>query len=495
MTRSRAATFLIPTATLPKVTLSKFDLLFGVATGLLVLAFGYIYAGFVQDDAYITYRYARNLAAGEGFVYNAGEHVLGTSTPLYALTIALCAKVTALPIPKIGHAIGLVSLWIATFALHKLGTSRGVTFSAVTSLLFLSSPFLRHMVGMEAFFLLAILLLAIWAYARERLWIASILVGALVLTRYEMVFFGAMLAFADWFRLRRRPIWLWQAAAGIGAWLIYATLSFGSPIPLSGIAKLVSARVPFVIGFLFYGSHFTREVGWLGAQAFLLLVGIVSLLLRRDVHRVYGLLLVWSVAYFLLAAFFAGSFPWYYGPLLPGIAIATARGTEYLAGFPSLHRTATRLPERVNMVRRVPFLLLSGALLMTNFAFWIRDWRSYRGGAFDHRFEAFREVSSWLRERMADGETLAASEIGYIGYFTNIKIVDLHGLVTPSVHPWLAQGLESTTSRVIEHYSPTYVLIETGEAPIEAYGLDSRYSLAASFDAAYSIYARMPGER
>ena len=76
---------------------------------------------------------------------------------------------------------------------------------------------------------------------------------------------------------------------------------------------------------------------------------------------------------------------------------------------------------------------------------------------------------------------LAASEIGYIGYFTNMKIIDLYGLVTPGVHPWLPQGLEFTTSRVIEHYSPTYVLIETGEAPIEAYGLDGRYSLAASF--------------
>jgi hypothetical protein len=33
------------------------------------------------DDAYITYRYARNISVGRGFVYNEGESVLGTTTP------------------------------------------------------------------------------------------------------------------------------------------------------------------------------------------------------------------------------------------------------------------------------------------------------------------------------------------------------------------------------------------------------------------------------
>ena len=38
------------------------------------------------DDAYITFRYARNVATGVGFVYNAGDRVLGTTTPAYAFS-------------------------------------------------------------------------------------------------------------------------------------------------------------------------------------------------------------------------------------------------------------------------------------------------------------------------------------------------------------------------------------------------------------------------
>ena len=34
------------------------------------------------DDSFITYRYARNILSGEGFVYNPGEYVLGMITPL-----------------------------------------------------------------------------------------------------------------------------------------------------------------------------------------------------------------------------------------------------------------------------------------------------------------------------------------------------------------------------------------------------------------------------
>jgi len=40
------------------------------------------------DDAYITFRYAQNLLAGNGLVYNPGEAVLGTTTPIYALLMA-----------------------------------------------------------------------------------------------------------------------------------------------------------------------------------------------------------------------------------------------------------------------------------------------------------------------------------------------------------------------------------------------------------------------
>src|SRR2546427_11263191 len=55
------------------------------------------------DDAYITFRYARNLAEGLGLVYNPGEWVLGTTAPLWAMLLGG------------GYRLGLTALpWLAT---------------------------------------------------------------------------------------------------------------------------------------------------------------------------------------------------------------------------------------------------------------------------------------------------------------------------------------------------------------------------------------------
>ena len=60
-----------------------------------------VFQGYVFEDAYITYRYADNLAAGHGFVFNPGERVFGTTTPLYTLVLAGLARL-GLDIPTAG---------------------------------------------------------------------------------------------------------------------------------------------------------------------------------------------------------------------------------------------------------------------------------------------------------------------------------------------------------------------------------------------------------
>ena len=50
-----------------------------------------------SEDAYITFRYARNLAAGNGLTYNPGEFVMGFTSPLWAIWNAIGFKVIADP--------------------------------------------------------------------------------------------------------------------------------------------------------------------------------------------------------------------------------------------------------------------------------------------------------------------------------------------------------------------------------------------------------------
>ena len=63
------------------------------------------------DDAFISFRYARNLVDGLGLVFNAGEYVEGYTNLLWTLAIAACMKFGLAP-EIMAHVLGIAS-WLA----------------------------------------------------------------------------------------------------------------------------------------------------------------------------------------------------------------------------------------------------------------------------------------------------------------------------------------------------------------------------------------------
>ncbi|MBI5285131.1 MAG: hypothetical protein HY874_08570 [Chloroflexi bacterium] len=57
-------------------------------SGVILLLHGPLYFHYTSDDAYISYRYARNFADGAGLVWNRGDWVEGYSNFLWVLTLA-----------------------------------------------------------------------------------------------------------------------------------------------------------------------------------------------------------------------------------------------------------------------------------------------------------------------------------------------------------------------------------------------------------------------
>lgn len=79
------------------------------AASLLWITFR-IYTNFTFDDSLITYRYAENLALGKGFVFNPGERVLGTSTPLLTGMLGLLgAMIGTCHIPLISNVLMILA--------------------------------------------------------------------------------------------------------------------------------------------------------------------------------------------------------------------------------------------------------------------------------------------------------------------------------------------------------------------------------------------------
>ena len=60
-----------------------------LTTGILSILFSL----WAYDDPFITYRYANNLSRGLGLVYNPGERLFSTTTPLFALLLAILSPI------------------------------------------------------------------------------------------------------------------------------------------------------------------------------------------------------------------------------------------------------------------------------------------------------------------------------------------------------------------------------------------------------------------
>jgi hypothetical protein len=306
---------------------------------------------------------------------------------------------------QISKTINFLSLWIGAGFLYEIGRKEGQAIAVATSLLYITHPLLRYSVGMESQFLVGLLIITAYTYTKRKWFLTAIFLGLLIVTRYETALFALILLVHSYVVRRQRPYWITPAFVIVACWLIYSFIAFETLIPLSISAKLVAIRVPFLLGGAVYWTAFAGETVYYNLFLFFFLVGFVFLFIKRSIDEGFLLLLYWSAIYLLAAGFFAGSFPWYYVPLLPGFAIIVAYGIRSIAQIPifqSRHRST-----QVDIRSQVIFWVIAGSLLCIHSFFWINDWKIYRGSAFDHRLTPYLQVSDWLNNHAMKEQSLA----------------------------------------------------------------------------------------
>lgn len=463
------------------------------ALGLFTAVFFYIHASFVQDDAYITYRYARNLSQGMGFVYNANERVLGTTTPLFTLVLAAGAFVSKLDVVTVSLVIGALSLWISVGTLYQLGQAHSKSLGLAVALIYITQPFLSQFVGMESYFLVCLLLLAAWAYVGRRLWLASLLCGLSVLVRYEMLLLVGLLATIDFRTNRRPPYWLLPGLAPVVLWMVFAWAQFGSPVPLSAEAKLSASRVPFPVGAGLYEYSFVSTFQPAFVVIGLFVTGVMAAVVMHRLPRRYEVIILFGLLYFCAASIVAGSFPWYYAPLLPAFAVMVAGGIQVLSELPGAIHQGWNAQQRDGLARRLRWPILAG-IVAIQLVFWQNDYGLQQRQVFDHRYTPYAQVAQYLKENAAPHQSLASFEIGYLGYFSDMTIIDLEGLVTPGLSAWVKDGGDAMLAHSLQLYAPDFVLVSANDGShIEILSQDPRYHLVREFALAYRLYGKAPG--
>ncbi len=415
-----------------------------------------------QDDSYIYYSYAMNLANGDGYVFNPGERVNATTSPLYTILLALFyVALRFLPfitLPLLGHVIGAVSLFLLCYFLMRAfdGDKHGF-YPYGLPLVLLASPFIARAVGMELFLSMMLGVLALHFYAHDRRVAAAFVCSLAVLGRPDMLLLAAVLVLYDLARARRLPTLQITAVflLPLAVWTVFSLSYFGSVVPSTYSAKLAQTEA----GLWGEGPVFFRGLvsghAWYGGSvngmliAVLMLSGAVTAawhlrqwrLLR---HSVLHVILLWNLVYLLVYGFVlkAPAYAWYYTPLALSVAVIITLTIEGIYRALVDHHV---LPKSI--VLTVAYV----GTVMAGLVFPVAGLRQ----PVMPTYENYRQAAEWLNDNAPLGSSVGAGDIGVLRfYYEKGPIIDYAGLVTPDIVEHLRQR---DFGWWIDRYRPDYL--------------------------------------
>jgi hypothetical protein len=424
--------------------------------------------GYPLDDSWIHLAFARHVAHGQGFGINPGQWSTGSTSPLWTLMLAagLFAGAGHAAWPWLLATVALCAAGLAgaliTRRLLTLRCEQGAPacrFAALLGgLLVVSTPGLVWSTAgaMETPLFVALLLMAWAERLREdlppsacgratTLW--GVPAGLAILARPEGVLFAVLLALCS--RRLRSGIANLLVAAGIYApYAIYCAGLTGHIWPSTFYAKTSrSIAGPPDPGYLTRAASLVTQL--MPALVALLVAGTVALIAGTLLRRagpgpltvperftrwrsflpgalfVIGLPLAYaSMGRTFLFAGVAGNFGRYLFPLAPFLAIL---------GVAALALGAARLPRRIGRgwipLAVAPFLIWNGLGALDQAGFFAHNVRDINAMQV--------EMAKRLERDLPPQSLVAANDVGALAYFTNLRVLDLVGIVSPEVQKTL----------------------------------------------------------
>lgn len=384
------------------------------------------------DDAYITYAYARNLAAGDGWTW-AGERVLGTSTPLFAAILAGLHTAAPLGIPVWGHLISWLSAWLTGVGLCSLGHREGwPQASLVAAAIWVTAPATLAIAGSEYLPGIACIVGAAVALSAGRSGWAGAALASAVGLRPELGLAAIVLALVAFLRLGWRDgsrLVTRTAATALAlwaAWLLALFLWAGTCLPVTFAAKRAQGATPY-----WPGGWKAIRAAWQHGRDYFFPHALAGLLLaavaaaprlaaraRRWPHAA-GLVTWGGIHLLLLVGLGVPYYHWYVAPAYLAVFLAVASLVEP--------------PLRLRRWRHAWTAVALGGISVLLAA----DTRMHLGrlgtGGRELRERAYRETAAWIDARYSPTTSVGSFEVGVLGYSGRFRTIDFLGLVNPHV--------------------------------------------------------------
>lgn len=414
-------------------------------------------APFTNDDAFISFRYARNAAQGRGLVFNAGDRVEGYTNFLWVILLALVARLGG-SIPATARALGiglacatvvLVAWWPFRLSRDALGgRKRGtaVLWGGLAALLLgLSHPFAYNsLIGLETplvAFLLTAGLATSTGPALRIGWPSAALFLLAMLARpeaaaYFLAMAGIMAVAARGEHGSWRPVLricrpALAAAAGYGLYLAWRWIYYGHLLPNTFTDK----RAPLVSDL---GSGWRYLSGYvMGGHGALVLAALLVLLAAGEKR-----LVLWAAPLLavngLTATVTGGDHMWlwrFFMPLMPLSAVVVSRAVLVVpraaerlllrgrGGAPGAHgswwrpATVAVMAAAAGAVLLLPGLGEAGTI----------------GASYSRNGRKWIFIGRALRSEVPPTYTIALSPAGAIPFYTGLRTIDILGLTDPHI--------------------------------------------------------------
>jgi arabinofuranosyltransferase len=416
-----------------------------------------------RDDAYIVYQYARNLASGHGFAFNAGERVLGVTTPLFTLLLAALYPAAGGCIAEVSLVLGAASIVAQALLLYlllrgHLPGSALALFGFVLLNFGASAQFLTQETNTFAALVLAVL----WALESRRGNLCGLLLGLAFLCRYDAALLVPAVAVRAWSLDRRLLLRvLGCSLLVVLPWLLFAQLYFGSVLPHTARSKY--GITPFWDYVTHYAWHFAmRPWAPFGAASnslpLLLLSGALWIsglrLILRKLPQLLPLV-AFSAALWLV---YAAIGPRRYQHWHLYVTLLTSNVVLFLGLAGPLERWLVSRPGSAGRLLAWFAALAYAGLLVAAIPSDLRSpaYASWLGG----RHRKYTTIARWVSAHVRPGQSFMAREFGTLGYLTGLRMIDPNGLINWT-NDFPRHDRTQSMLPLIERYQPDAILVNS----------------------------------
>jgi hypothetical protein len=505
----------------------------------LVPLFYALYTNHIWEDFFITFRHSQNLVEGKGLVYNPGERIHGFTSPIGVLLPAFCYFITGqssyLPALWLFRIISIVafaasSLLLLKSLLNAPGNHIAATWFLAAVYLFDAKAVAYSTNGMETAFMLLFLSWGVYLLAKGEVgnWLArGVCWAGLMWTRPDGCVYIAALALAEvvfYGGAKKQAFTSLLKSGAITAvlylpWFVWAWTYYGSPVPHTVIAKsnvefgakaqLVATletlvdRFPGTTARVFQPIYYWPGGGWFPYTGWILPKLTTCLGLFSGVYWAVPvndrLGRIASFCFALVCLYLCSLlsfFNWYFPPASMLGFLVLARGIPVLAN--AMHKRFSR-DEIYSQAHRVavPILFTIALVQLSIFAVTTLQMKIQQE---EVEMGNRARIGEWLRTNGRPTDTVYLEPLGYIGYFSGLRMIDFPGLVSPQVVRLRRdKGLNKAT--LTTEILPDWVVLR----PMEYEAVRNstafqvfreNYSIAKVFDVRPSLerYAFIPGK-